>query len=171
MSIRIIQENASCYTYSENLNLLIQSLPLSYLSDPAKLYTFPLTLSEWEIILAISSIIPRRIETAKYILSTLIKIYFIDSPRQRVSDVLYFRFKLNSWKNPNEVLTFHLTRYLIQICNKFTEMIPECCQFIDQYISKVKEFVLLKQTAILLLLGFISCFVNYCSSIDLTKYA
>ena len=163
-------ENVLSSNCSENLNLLIQSLPVSYSSDPAKLYTIPLTLSEWEILLAISSTIPKRIETAKYLMSTVIKIYFLDSPRQRVSDVLYARFKLNSWKNPNEVLTFHLTRFLIQICNKFPEMVSECCQLIDQYISKVKEFILLKQTAIFSLLGFLSCFVNNCSSMDLIKY-
>ena len=117
-------ENASDGNCPESLKLLIQSLPIFYSSDPTKLYTIPLTLNEWEILLAISSAIPKRIETARYILSTAIKSYFLDSPVQRISDVLYARFKLNSWKNPNEVVTFHLTRYLVQICNKFPELVP-----------------------------------------------
>lgn len=163
-------ENASDGNCPESLKLLIQSLPIFYSSDPTKLYTIPLTLNEWEILLAISSAIPKRIETARYILSTAIKSYFLDSPVQRISDVLYARFKLNSWKNPNEVVTFHLTRYLVQICNKFPELVPECCQLIEKYISKVKDFILLKQTAIFSLLGFMSCFIDDCSSIELIKF-
>lgn len=154
----------------ENLKILIQSLPISYSSDPSKLYTIPLTLSEWEIILAISSIIPSKIETAEYILNNVIAGYFLESPRQRISDVLYARFKLNTWKNPNEILTFHLTRYLIQISKKFPALIPECSALIDEYSSKVKKFILLKQTTIFSLLGFMDCFINDCSAVELTKY-
>ncbi|KAK5780499.1 hypothetical protein RI543_002259 [Arxiozyma heterogenica] len=164
------KEDVSNNNCPESLKVLIQSLPISYSTDPAKLYTIPLTLSEWEILLAISSAIPKRVETAKYILSTVIKNYFLDSPIQRISDVLYARFKLNSWKNPNEVLTFHLTRYLVQICNKFPELVPECSQMIEKYISKVKKFILLKQTAIFSLLGFMSCFIDNYSSIELISF-
>lgn len=154
----------------ENLKVLIQSLPISYSSDPSKLYTIPLTISEWEILLAISSTIPSQMKTAQYILKNVIAGYFLESPRQRISDVLYARFKLNTWKNPNEVLTFHLTNFLIQVSKKFPELITECSQLISAYLGNIKKYILLRQTSIFSLLGFMNCFIDDCSSVQLTKF-
>lgn len=161
-------ENSS--SHDENLNLLVRLLPISYSSDLTKLYTIPLTLNEWEILLALSNVTLKTVEEAERLLNDVIALYFLCSPRQRVSEVLYARFKLNCWKNPNEIITYHLTKYIIKVCHQFPELIGECCSLVDNYLELVKQISFVKQSGLFSLMGFLNCFIEDSSSFVLTEH-
>lgn len=174
---RALQRLAQFYTSSgsgnsrnENLNLLVRLLPISYSSDLTKLYTIPLTINEWEILLALSNVELKTVQEAERLLNDVIAIYFLGSPRQRVSEVLYARFKLNRWKNPNEIITYQLTKYIIKVCHQFPELLGECCSLVDNYLQTVKKVSLVKQSALFSLMGFLNCFIDGSSSFVLTEH-
>ena len=129
------------------LDIILSSLPTSYSSRITHLYTIPLTLNEWEILTAICGTEPESADQVTKLLNDVVSRYFLDSPRQRISDVLLARFRLANFKNPNEVLTFQLTKFLITICRRFPEFIDTCLSLLDQYLSLVAELFTKKQSS------------------------
>ncbi|CCK72077.1 1-phosphatidylinositol 4-kinase STT4 KNAG_0I02930 [Huiozyma naganishii CBS 8797] len=153
-----------------SLDVLLRLLPISYSSDTSKLYTIPLTLNEWEILFAVCQLVPKTSEIAKELLNNIISAYFLASPRQRVSDVLYAKFKLNHWKNPNEVLTYYCTRFLITAASKFPELNALCIDLVKTFFANVRKLYLVKQSALFSLLGLMNSFITDSSTLELTRY-
>lgn len=154
----------------ENLDVITRSLPIFYSTDTSRIYTIPLTLNEWEILLAISSSIQSNETAAVKLLDDVIAKYFVESPRQRISDVLLARFRLNNMKNPNEILTFQLTKYLIAISCKFPDTTNKCLHIIGSYLEQVKNLYTTKPSSLFSLLGFINAFTQDNSSLELSTY-
>ncbi|CCD24604.1 1-phosphatidylinositol 4-kinase STT4 NDAI_0D02900 [Naumovozyma dairenensis CBS 421] len=152
------------------LGLIMRSLPISYSTDTSRLFTIPLTLNEWELLSSISQVIPDSLSTAEELLDNLISPYFLESSRQRISDVLYAKFKLDNLKNPNELLTFQLTKFLIAVSSKHPKLIDRCSKLIDGYLSAVKQLYSSKQSSLLSLLGFMNGFIQGKNSPELATF-
>ncbi|SMN20386.1 similar to Saccharomyces cerevisiae YLR305C STT4 Phosphatidylinositol-4-kinase that functions in the Pkc1p protein kinase pathway [Maudiozyma saulgeensis] len=157
-------------TVGNNLDIITRSLPIFYSSDTSRIYTIPLTLNEWEIILAISGTVPNVESQAIDLLDNVISKYFIDSPRQRVSDVLLAKFRLNDMKNPNEIITFQLTKYLITISSKFPSAVHNCLGLFERYLAEVKNLYIAKPSSIFSLLGLMNAFIEDNSSLELSSF-
>lgn len=140
------------------LEFLSQSLPLSYSSDVSKLYTIPFTISEWEVLMSLGQSSPSSLERAKRLLKNVISPYFLESPRQRVSDLLEYKFKAENLKHPNEVLTFQLTRFLIDTCSLYPDMVKECFSLIEQHLTLTVKLLNEKSSSVFSLIGFLSAF-------------
>ena len=152
------------------LDIILSSLPTSYSSRITHLYTIPLTLNEWEILTAICGTEPESADQVTKLLNDVVSRYFLDSPRQRISDVLLARFRLANFKNPNEVLTFQLTKFLITICRRFPEFIDTCLSLLDQYLSLVAELFTKKQSSLFSLTGLMNAFIRNNSSLELMEF-
>lgn len=155
-----LQQDETVALKNDAINVLLHSLPIFYSTNKSKLYTIPLTLNEWEVLLSVSQTVPPNAEQARKLLKDVISTYFLESPRQRISDVMYARFRLDSIRNPNEVLTYQLTKYLISICSKFPAMEQECEDLIDEYLANIKELYTSKPSSLFSLLGFMNAFVE-----------
>lgn len=164
------QEDIDGTSIEGSLNVITHSLPIFYSTNTSHIYTIPLTLNEWEILLAVSGTTPKTETQAIDLLESVIATYFLESSRQRISDVLLAKFRLNDLKNPNEVLTFQLTRYLITISSKFSNLTKECLELIDQYLTTVKKCYDTKPSTLFSLSGFINAFIKDNSSLDLSIF-
>ena len=163
-------EEASSNKVGNNLDIITRSLPIFYSSDTSRIYTIPLTLNEWEIILAISSSVSDSEAHAIDLLDNVISKYFTDSPRQRVSDVLLAKFRLNDMRNPNEIITFQLTKYLITISSKFSSTVNNCLGLFDRYLEEIKNLYMTKPSSIFSLLGLMNAFIQDNSCLELSTF-
>ncbi|CCF58901.1 hypothetical protein KAFR_0F03050 [Kazachstania africana CBS 2517] len=152
------------------LDAITHSLPIFYSTNSSKIYTIPLTLSEWEIISSLSSTIPNNVKHAEKLLYDVVSLYFLEAPRQRISDVLLAKFRIYDFKNPSAVLTFELTKFLITISNKFPELSVKCANLIEDYLLTVKKLFLSKQSSLFSLLGFIDAFIDDNSASSLMQF-
>ncbi|KAG0669313.1 phosphatidylinositol-4- kinase [Maudiozyma exigua] len=164
------ENNAKSKLKDNRLDIITRSLPLFYSSDTSRIYTIPLTLNEWEILLAVSSTIPNDEFQAIDLLNNVIGKYFIDSARQRVSDILLAKFRLKGMRNPNEIITFKLTKYLIAISSKFPNVVDMCLDLLTNYLNEVKKFYVTKPSSIFSLLGLMNAFVQDNSSLELSSF-
>lgn len=155
---------------SDPLEFLSQSLPILYSSDISKLYTIPLTVSEWEILASLCQSVPPSIQRAKHLLKDVISCYFLESPRQRVSEILDYKFKLENLKHPNEVLTFQLTHFLIKICSSYPDMIKDCSSLIEKHLDLTSKLLNEKMGSVFSLVGFMNAFILKNDAVPLTQF-
>ncbi|KAL3229495.1 Phosphatidylinositol 4-kinase STT4 [Nakaseomyces bracarensis] len=152
----------------DTLEMIIKSLPIYYSTSPAKLYTIPMNLNEWEAIVALCRAIPDNLDQAQDIIDNAIASYFLHAPRQRMSDLLYAKFKMQYLRNPNELITFEMTKFLIAVANKFESLIPQIEKLISQFITTITGVIFNNNTAIFSLLGFLNAFIIEVPPIQLT---
>ncbi|CCE63527.1 hypothetical protein TPHA_0F00400 [Tetrapisispora phaffii CBS 4417] len=156
---------------SSTLDMLTHSLPIFYSTNVSKLYTIPLNLNEWDVLYAITSSKVKSLEQAHKLLDDVISVYFVESPRQRFSDVLIMKFKQELLRNPNEISTFQLTRFILSISNSFPELNDKCFSLIEKYLSLVQSLFLIKPSVLFSFLGFLNAVSSSMDdvSIDLSK--
>lgn len=143
----------------DTLEMIIKALPIYYSTSPAKLYTIPLNMNEWEIIVGICASVPDSLSRTLEILENTVAPYFLHSPRQRISDLMYSKFRMRSLKNPNELCTFELTRFLIRSARKFPEVVPVVEKLFAQFVASVTEVIFDNNTCLFSLLGFLNAFI------------
>ncbi|EDO14970.1 hypothetical protein Kpol_414p3 [Vanderwaltozyma polyspora DSM 70294] len=146
-------------TDNDSLNLITHSLPLFYSTNTSKLYTIPLNLNEWEVLISLSQSTVHTIEQAMKLLDDVISSYFLESPRQRFTDVLISKFKQEQLRHPNEILTFQLTRFILSLTNKFPELIKNCTKLIDGYLTSVSQLYCKKPSSMFSLIGFMHALI------------
>ena len=154
------------------LYLIAHSLPAFYSTDTSKLYTIPLNLNEWEVLISLSSATVNNAKQAQQLLRDVIASYFINSPRQRFTDVLIGKFKQEHLRHPNEVLTFQLAKFLLSLSNKFPELTRDCLELIEQYLDLIAQIYTQKSSALFSLIGFTNAFIHdvESASIELGKF-
>ncbi|CAI1595660.1 hypothetical protein SEUBUCD650_0L03510 [Saccharomyces eubayanus] len=153
------------------LDLITRTLPIFYSTNTSKIYTMPLTLSEWEVLTSLCTAIPTSFDLVEKMIKEIIEPYFLESPRQRISDVLSSRFKLKELRNPIELLTFQLTKFMIHACEKYPILYETISGIISVYFERVLEVFTVKQSGLLSLIGFINAFIRFPDSAELTKFA
>ncbi|AQZ12344.1 STT4 (YLR305C) [Zygosaccharomyces parabailii] len=153
------------------LRHLSQDLPVFRTHKEAKLYSIPLTLNEWEILLSLCQSTPQTLSQARDLLNDVVSSYFVESPRQRVSEVLDSMFKLEDLKHPNEILTFELTKFLLRVCTKFPALTRLCGPLIDQYMDNISQLFGETSSAAISLIGFINAFICEGNAIELSFLA
>lgn len=121
------------------LEKLINSLPISYSSNTSKLYSIPLTSNEFEIILAISDMVPHDLATATSIIESFITPYFVHCSKQRFTDIVLNKFKINGFKNPLEILSYKMTLFLIVTNVKFPSLTNKVEELFCLYLENLKE--------------------------------
>lgn len=155
----------------DTLEMIIKSLPIYYSTSPAKLYTIPMNVNEWEAIVALCRAIPDNHEQATDIIDNAIAAYFLHAPRQRMSEIVYSKFKMQNLRNPNELMTFEMTKFLIGVACRFESLIPKIEKLISQFITTVTGVIFNNNTAIFSLLGFLNAFIIEFPPIKLTNIA
>lgn len=123
------------------LSKLINSLPISYSSNVSKLYSIPLTLKEFEIIIAICDASPNDVKTVQSIIDTLIRPYFVNCSKQKFTDVVLSKFKVNGFKNPLEVLSHKMTLFLLRASSSFSTLSVTVNKIFEEYLSTVKSSI------------------------------
>ncbi|AET41640.1 1-phosphatidylinositol 4-kinase STT4 Ecym_8369 [Eremothecium cymbalariae DBVPG len=125
----------------------------------SKLFTIPLTLNEFEILLSLSDSVPRTLCQATRLLENVISPYFLETPRQIFSNVLMNRFKIDNLKHPSEILTLRLTNFLITLDAGFPELDRHIRSLIGTFLNTVFEAPNL--ASLLSLVGFIEAFIEH----------
>lgn len=151
------------------LELLTHSLPIFYSSNTSKLYTIPLTLNEWEVLISLCHSTSQNLHDAQKLLKDVISTYFLDSSRQRISETLDAKFRLEQLRNPNEILTFELTSFLITVCSNYPELTKDCSQLIDRYLILVSKLFDEKCSSIFSLIGFFNAFIMQKGALQLSQ--
>lgn len=152
------------------LALLTNSLPIFYSTNTSKLYTIPITLNEWEVLIALCQCTPGTLEQAERLINDVISPYLLASPRQRMSEVLEAKFKLRLFRQPNELLTLQLTRFLAIACSKYPVLMKKCSTLIDAYLKTVSELFNQKCTSLFSLIGFMNAFIMENDALQLTQF-
>lgn len=152
------------------LDLITHTLPIFYSTNTSKIYTIPLTLSEWEVLTSLCVAIPTTLDLVETMLKEIIAPYFLETPRQRISDVLSSKFKLEQMRNPIELLTFQLTKFMIQACEQYPVLYENIGGIISTYFERVLKIFTIKQSGLLSLVGFINAFIQFPNSTELTKF-
>ncbi|QLL33656.1 hypothetical protein HG536_0E05670 [Torulaspora globosa] len=153
----------------DSLELLTHSLPVYYSTNTSKLYTIPITLNEWEVLVALCECTPGSSMQAERLIKGVIGPYFLASPRQRMSETLEARFKLKELRQPNELLTLELIRFLIVSCSKYPRLTKMCSVIIDQYLREVSSLFNKRCSAVFSLVGFLNAFIMDNSALQLTQ--
>lgn len=99
-------------------------------------------------------------------LKEIIAPYFLETPRQRISDVLSSKFKLEQMRNPIELLTFQLTKFMIQACEQYPVLYENIGGIISTYFERVLKIFTIKQSGLLSLVGFINAFIQFPNSTE-----
>ncbi|CAR22444.1 1-phosphatidylinositol 4-kinase STT4 [Lachancea thermotolerans CBS 6340] len=120
---------------SRSIDKLVASLPVSYSSHPAKLYTIPLTLNELEVLLGVCQFVPSTAQSAQSLLKKCIIPYFLSNPRQKFTDYVINKYRQRGLKHPTEILSFELSRSIIRISRIFPQFIDEIREQIDEYLQ------------------------------------
>lgn len=147
------------------LSKLINSLPISYSSNLSKLYSIPLTLNEFEIIMAICDTAPNNLDAVESIINQLIEPYFANCSKQRFTDVVLTKFKANGFKNPLEVLSYKMTIFLVRCIVKFPSLTERISFLIDAYFQELTKDDI-NISALLSLMGYMEAISDGLKSSD-----
>lgn len=139
------------------LEKITSSLPVSYSSNTSKLYTIPLTLNELEILVSLCNTRPKSLLQAETLLN-IISLYFLESHKQKYTDILLERFKIDGLRHPNELVTLELTKFLIRLFEDFSELRDRITQLINNYLDVFSGQLEVK--FLLSLAGFIGAFID-----------
>lgn len=156
-------------TKGDGLELLTHSLPVYYSTNTSKLYTIPITVNEWEVLVALCRCTPGSSAQAERLIKDVVGPYFLASPRQRMSEVLEARFKLRELRQPNELLTLELARFLIVACSKYPRLTKSCSVLVDQYLRTVSSLFNKKCASVFSLVGFLNAFIMDNSALQLAQ--
>lgn len=151
------------------LTLLTHSLPIFYSNNTSKLYTIPITMNEWEVLMALCQGTPGTVGQAETLIREVISPYLLASPRQRMSEILEARFKLRQFRQPNELLTLHLTRFLAMTCSRYPQLTKTCLPLIEAYLKNVSGLFNQKSSSLFSLVGFINALIMENSALQLTQ--
>lgn len=151
------------------LELLTHTLPVYYSTNTAKLFTIPITLNEWEILVALCRCTPGSSTQAENLIRDVIGPYFLACPRQRISEILEAKFKLRDLRQPNELLTLELTNFLIFACSKYPRLTKTCSNLIDRYLVTVSSLFNVKCSSVFSLVGFLNSFIMDSSASQFTQ--
>ncbi|AMD22605.1 HHL165Wp [Eremothecium sinecaudum] len=137
----------------ETLDNITVSLPISHCKSPSKLFDIQLTISEFEIIISLFEAVPRTLEQATKLFNNVITPYMLVSPKQKFTDNLLSKFKVDNLKHPSEILALQLVKFILTIYVQFPTLKGEIQNLLDQYLNTVFEQI---DIAVLLsLIGFI----------------
>ncbi|CDO93323.1 unnamed protein product [Kluyveromyces dobzhanskii CBS 2104] len=123
------------------LSKLINSLPIAYSSNISKLYSIPLTLKEFEIIVAICDTAPKDFKTVESIINSVVRPYFASCSKQKFTDVVLSRARVNGFRNPLEVLSYKITLFLMRATAKFPSLAGKVDELFDGYLQTITSSV------------------------------
>ncbi|SCU90320.1 LANO_0D08328g1_1 [Lachancea nothofagi CBS 11611] len=135
---RLARNSKACET-GNSLEKLLASLPVSYSSNPVKLFSIPLTLNELEVLLAICKSTPSGEIQARSLLKKCIFPYFLASPKQKFTDFVLNKYRQRNLKHPGQVLSFELARCIIRANRMYPQLLPETCRLVDEYLQIVSD--------------------------------
>lgn len=168
-------ESCTCDTKSGEFNgdqaleAIVHCLPVGYSSNASRIYTIPLTVSEWEVLCAASEATPVCIDRTREVLREVIVPYLRGAPRQRISEVLYCKFRQEGLRNPVEILTYQLSKFTARASKRFPDLEEQCLQVVQDFLHCFQDAYQTRPAALLAFYGFLNAFVIHRASQTLVR--